>query len=268
MNFENQIRTSARKYLPDSIRKPLGSLCGMLRGRILYPLLGLIFDLKGGRFHADGCVFIIPKNLTTFEFRACFLTRAYEADERMLVQKYILPDDCVLELGACLGIISCITNKLLRNPASHVVVEANPYCLSAIHRNRNLNQAGFLVENCAVSNDARVNFFVNPAYVTGSSAKTSSGHAVAMPGRSLPELAARYGPFSVLIMDIEGSELEVLESSAAVLLNFRLVIIELHDWVVGAAGVNRCREILEQSGFKMVERSYITETWINHKFDA
>jgi hypothetical protein len=68
-------------------------------------------------------------------------------------------------------------------------------------------------------------------------------------------------------MDIEGSELEILESSLDTLRQFRLVIIELHDWVIGAEGVNRCREILQQSGFKMVESSFITEAWINHKFD-
>jgi FkbM family methyltransferase len=262
MNFENQIRNSARKYLPTSIRKPLGNLCGTFRSRMLYPFCGLVFDLKGGRFKADGCVFIIPKNITTFEFRACFLTRAYEADERMLVQKYILQDDGVLELGACLGIVSCITNKLLRNPSRHLVVEANPYCIPAIHRNRNLNQAGFLVENCAISNQVEVSFFINPTYITGSTKENSSEVSVRLPGRSLHELTARYGPFSVLIMDIEGSELEILESSLDTLQRFRLVIIELHDWVIGAEGVNRCRAILQQSGFRIVESSFITEAWI------
>jgi FkbM family methyltransferase len=262
MNFEHQIRSSARKYLPTALRKPLGGLSGLFRSHVLYPFLGLLFDLTGGRFKADGCVLIIPKNITSLEFRACFLLRTYEMDERRLVQKHITPDDSVLELGACLGVLSCITNKRLRNPARHVVVEANPYCLPAIHRNRNFNQAGFLVENCVISNDTRVNFFVNPAYVTGSSAKTNSGHAVVMPGRSLSELIGRYGPFSVLIMDIEGSELEVLESAAEILLNFRLILLELHDWVIGADGVKRCRELLARQGFQLVETSYITEVWV------
>jgi FkbM family methyltransferase len=248
--------------LPPVIRKPLGTASGVFRSHVFYPCLGLLFDLLGGRFKADGCVLIIPKNITSLEFRACFLLRTYEMDERKLVQKFISPDDSVLELGGCLGVVSCIANKRLRNPARHVVVEANPYCLPAIHRNRNFNQAGFLVENCVVSNDARVDFFVDPLYVTGSSAKTHSGHALPLPGRSLAELAGRYGPFSVLIMDIEGSELEVLESSAETLRNFRLLIIEMHDWVIGVDGVNRCRQILTEHGFTMAEQSHITEVWL------
>ena len=262
MNTTDKIRSYARRFLPDSVRKPLGNLAGQFRKRILYPFLGLIFDLKGGRFKADGCVFLIPKKITTFEFRACFLTKAYEMDERKLVRKYIFPEDSVLELGACLGVVSCVTNKLLRNQTRHLVVEANPYCLPAIHRNRDLNQCAFLIENCAVSNQREVTFFLHPDYLVGGTAQKESALPVRVPGRSLPELADRYGPFSVLIMDIEGGELEAMESSAGILRNFRLVIIELHDWVIGVTGINRCHELLQQAGFKLAERSYITEAWV------
>jgi hypothetical protein len=174
MNFEHRVRNNARRLLPPVIRKPLGKFSGIFRSYILYPFLGMLFDLKGSRYEADGCTFIIPKNITCLEFRACFLTGAYEADERMLIQKYVLPEDSVLELGACLGIVSCITNKLLRNPTQHVVVEANPYCIPAIHHNRQRNQAAFLVENCAVSDETEVVFFVNPTFVTGSALRNHS----------------------------------------------------------------------------------------------
>ena len=79
------------------------------------------------------------------------------------------------------------------------------------------------------------------------------------------ELCERYGPFSVLIMDIEGGELEVLETSGDVLKNFRLVIVELHEWTLGEKGVERCRDIFRQLGFQMAERSFITEVWLNPK---
>jgi FkbM family methyltransferase len=262
MTLEQNIRGSARKLLPAFLRKPLGTLAGNFRTYVLYPFLGLLFDLKGGRFKADGCVFVIPKDITSLEFRAVFLLGTHEGDERMLLRKYVLPDDGVLELGACLGIVSCITNKLLRDQKKHVVVEANPYCIPAIHRNRHLNQAGFLVENCAASNQRELNFFVNPTHITGSSAHTRSAVSVRVPGRSLSELDARYGPFSVLIMDIEGSELDTFEASPEALRHFRLIIVELHEAVIGVSGVNRCRELLTLAGFKLVETSYITEVWL------
>lgn len=262
LNATNGIRGIARRFLPGSVRKPLGGLWGQFRGRMLYPTLGLIFDLKGGRFRADGCDFVIPKDITTFESRAAFLTGAYEADERKLVKKFLSPEDSILELGACLGIVSCIANKILRDPAKHVVVEANPFCLPSLHRNRDLNKCAFLTENCAASNDASVMFFLHPRYFVCGTTKVESAFPVRVPGRSLEDLARRYGPFSALIMDIEGAELEILESSREILGAFRLVIIELHDWVIGSDGVSRCRAILEESGFRMVERSFVTEAWV------
>lgn len=262
MKTTETIRNWARRFLPAPVRKPLGNLYGAIRERILLPLLGLLFDLKGGRFRADGCVFIIPKDITTAAFRACFLLRTHEVDERKLVCKYLLPEDSVLELGACLGTVSCVTNKRLRKQARHVVVEANPFCLPALRRNRELNQCDFLVENCAVSNQPTVTFYLRSDYIAGGSTKLNSSLPVQVPGRSLKELADRYGPFSTLIMDIEGSELETLEASVGSLLDFRLIIVELHEWVIGPKGIARCHAILQQAGFKMVERSHITEAWL------
>jgi FkbM family methyltransferase len=266
MNFEQRIRSFARQTMPEALRRPLGTVCGRLRSHVLYPALGLIFDLGGDRFSADGCTFVIPRNITSLELRASFLLRSYEADERQLVRKFFLPEDSVLELGACLGIIACITNKLLLDPTRHVVVEANPHCLPAIHRNRARNQASFLVEHCAVSNEKEVIFSIDPQHITGSSIGNRSGISVRLPGRSLNELVERHGPFSALIVDIEGSELELLESSASTLRTFRLVIIELHETIIGVKGIDRCHSSLQAAGFVLKEKSYITEAWLNASF--
>src|SRR6266705_4550319 len=176
--MEQQIRNGARKYLPGVIRKPLGAMAGRFNQRFIQPLGGLIFDLKGGRFHADGCVFSIPKDATTRAFRACFLTDKYEREERELIQKWLRQDDSVIELGACLGIVSCVTNKLLADKSRHVVVEGNPFCIPALHRNRELNQCGFLVENCAVSTRRDATFYLHPIYVVGGTTQRQSSRPV------------------------------------------------------------------------------------------
>jgi hypothetical protein len=100
---------------------------------------GLVFDLSGGRFRVDGCIYIIPKDTTGRSIRACFLTKKYEVNERYLIPKHVKSTDSVLELGACLGVVSCITNKLLGNSKRHVVVEGSPFCMLALYRNRALN---------------------------------------------------------------------------------------------------------------------------------
>jgi FkbM family methyltransferase len=259
--MEAHLRNAARRYLPARVRKPLGWLAGKSNELVMQPVLGLLFDLKGGRFRADGCIFTVPKDVTSLRYRSCFVSGSYESDERELIRKWIQPGDCVIELGACLGVVSCVTNRLLSDKSKHVVVEANPFCIATIYRNRNLNQAGFLIEHCAVGNQSHVTFYLHPVYIVGGSSQRKSDRPVRLPAKSLRQLENERGPFTALIIDIEGSELEVFESSKDILRRFRIVIAELHDWAIGDAGVERCRQILLESGLVFVGRAGITEVW-------
>ena len=258
--MEQQLREAAHRHLPPAIRKPLGALAGAINALIIQPFLGLIFDLKGGRFQADGCTFIVPKDITSRSFRSCFLQGTYEEHERELIPRFVRPGDKVLELGACIGVISCVTNKLLADKSRHVVVEANPFCLPALHRNKELNHAGFLVEHCAVDDKPETTFYLYPCILAGSSQR-GTNWPVRLPAKSVRQLERERGPFTVLIIDIEGSEREVLESSSEVLKGYRLVIAELHEWAIGAEGVERCRQILSSVGLAFVERAGIVEVW-------
>ncbi len=261
--MEAQIRQAARRCLPDAVRKPLGTVAGWFNTTFLHPLAGLIFDLKGGRFHADGCTFTVPKDATSLSYRSCFIWGTYELEERELIRQWIKPADQVIELGACLGIVSCVTNRLLKDKSRHVVVEANPLCIPTIYRNRDLNQAGFLIEHCAVIGDSRpeVTFYLHPVYIVGGTAQRPTNRPVRLPAKSLRQLERERGPFTALVIDIEGSELEVFEASVDLLKQYRVVIVELHDWAIGADGVERSRQILRDCGLQFMGRAGITEAW-------
>src|SRR5262245_20284205 len=232
--MEQRLRQIARKYLPEPMRKPLGGFAGQLQYNLLLPLEGLIFDLRGGRFHADGCTFVIPKDVTTRKYRSCFLHNDYERDERELIRRWVRPEDRVVELGACLGVVSCVTNKLLADKSRHVVVEANPFCIPTLYRNRELNQSGFLIEHCAVGNEPEVTFYLHPVYIVGGSSQRATNRPVRLPAKSLRQLERERGPFTALIIDVEGSELEVFAGSKDLFLQYRLVIVELHEFAIGA----------------------------------
>ena len=257
----NPLRQHARRFLPDGIRKPLGSAVGKFEEFVFNPLCGLIFDLFVRRFRTDGCVFEIPRDITSTAYRSCFLKGDYEPEERELIKKFIRPADAVLELGACLGIVSCVTNKILADNSRHVVVEGNPFCIPAIHRNRELNHCGFLVENCAVSNEREVTFYLHPVYVVGGTTQRKTSRPVRVPARSLADLESRHGPFTALVMDIEGAELEIFETSQDILKKYRVVIVELHEWAIGAEKVGCCRDILRRAGLVFKQRAGITEAW-------
>ena len=44
------------------------------------------------------------------------LSGTYEKPEREAVLRYRQPNWSAIELGGCIGVVSCITNKLLKNP--------------------------------------------------------------------------------------------------------------------------------------------------------
>jgi len=255
----SQIRQLARRLLPAAIRQPLGTAWG----KSYHWIGGAIFDLKGGRFSVDGCTFIVPKDQTSRGYRSSFLSANYEVEDLDVVRSCVRSTDQVLELGACMGVASCITNKLLADKTRHVVVEANPFCIPWLHRNRDLNQCQFLIEHCAVSQSRDLIFYTNPQMIVSSSIQGGTGAEipVRVPARSLAELDARYGPFTTLIMDIEGAELETLEHARELLTRYRLVIVELHDWALGEEGLKRCREILTAVGLKCQKKVKWVEAW-------
>ena len=259
--MEQQIREIARKYLPERIRRPLGTLIGRFHQEVIRGLMGAAFDLGGGRFRVDGCTLSIPKDLTTRSYRACFFDGSYEAEERGLIRKWVRAEDRVIELGACLGIVSCVTNRLLADKSKHLVIEANPFCIPSIYRNKELNNAGFLVEHCAVDTRPEVTFYLHPLYVVGGTSQRKSNRPCRVPAKSLEQLEREHGPFDVLIIDIEGSELDVFQCSKKALNTYRLVIAELHEFAIGADGVEQCRELLRTAGLTQVDRSGITEVW-------
>ena len=259
--MRTRIRKIARRVLPEAIRKPLGFAAGKFDAAVVQRVQGIFFDLSGRKFKLGECSFTIPKDQTSLAYRASFLSATYEVEDLQVVRACIRPDDRVLELGACMGVVSCVTNKLLKDKTSHVVVEANPFCLPVLHRNREVNQCGFLVEHCAVGQGHDVTFHVNPKLIVSSSLQVKTNTPVRVPARSLAELDARYGPFTALIVDIEGAELDTFESSRDVLRRYRLVIVELHDWALGEAGLERCREILTEAGLQCRQRVKWVEAW-------
>lgn len=240
-------------------------MAGAFRNNIVRPIEGLIFDLRGGRFYTDGCEIEVPKNLTTRSYRACFFTGEYEAEECALVREFVRPEDTVLELGACMGVVSCVTNKRLRDKTRHVVVEGNPFLIPVLNRNREINNAGFLIENCAASTEREVTFYIHPIYVVGGSSQRETEKSVRVRGCSWPELDQRHGPFTTLIMDVEGSELDVLEGAHDLIARYRLVIAELHEWAIGKEKVELCRELLRLGGLQFVKHAGITEVWERRK---
>jgi FkbM family methyltransferase len=243
------------------MRTKIRRLAGRFSGCFIRPIFGFGFDLAGSIYRVDGCEFEIPGHLTDRNYRSAFVFDEYESAERKLVHRFLRPDDCVIELGGCIGILSCLVNSRLKSPGNHLVVEANPELIPMLSRHRAINGAGFRIEECAVSSEPEVNFAVHRLMTHGSLLAQPDARFIKVHGRSLADLHYSHGPFNTLLIDVEGSELEVLKNSRHLLRDYRLVIIELHHDLLGAEGVATCRRILTSVGLRSSAVIKSVEAW-------
>jgi FkbM family methyltransferase len=203
----------------------------------------------------DGCKFTLDKALPA-NVVDLLLENNYEAPERDALKKYLDPELPVIELGACLGIVSCLTNRRLRQPEKHVVVEANPPLVPLLAENRERNSCSFRIVHAALSYGAdEINFKVNDN-ILASSLNGEAQRAVVVSTVTLKLLLDETGFERVtLICDIEGAELQLVEHELDVVRErVSMIIMELHDRMVGDEPTQQMLERLESVGFRMVSK--------------
>lgn len=220
-------------------------------------------------FRAGGCEFNLSKNLFPSGYYSRFLFKTYESPEIALMKKYLDPGDSIIELGACIGVVSCISNKMLDHPENHVVVEANPDLIAEIEKNKANNRCHFSLENALISNQAFKTFYTYNIAISGSlqkkvhNPKLVLSREVQVKGVGFESLQAKYGlKFSVLLMDIEGAEYTLIEENLEFLKGLRLLIIEFHPNIMEHLDTEKYHRYLEEIGFKFAEKIEKTSVYI------
>lgn len=217
-------------------------------------LAGWYFTLFEKTYKVDGLDLVVPFDMTDIRFRGYFPIDFYEKQERLYLKRYLPKDATVLELGACLGIISCITNRLLEHPDRHVVVEANPALIPVIQTNQSRNQCQFKIEHCMISERKTNEFFIGQSILMSSNRRQTT-RKVVVEGRTIAELEQKHGlRFDALFMDIEGGELAVLRENKAKLPDFRVVFLETHPHpeILSPEELAECAQIFAEAGFAKV----------------
>jgi FkbM family methyltransferase len=127
----------------------------------------------------------------------------YETPERRLCQKFLLPEDDVLELGGCLGIVSCKAASKLGPRQRHVIVEANPTLIPIISTNLRRNGFHSQIVHAAIGAGDRVTFNAATHVIDSeTSGEVRNERSVVVETVSASALEEKYGTFSVLVCDI------------------------------------------------------------------
>lgn len=251
-------RVLSRAFQQDGARGVLEVLAQKLkstwrRGEVWQ--LGRFLGMPTDIVRLDGCKFTIDREFVPANVIDLLLSQRYEEPERKALKIFLNPDLPVVELGACIGVVSCLVNRRLRKPENHVVVEANSALLPILEHNRARNSCHFKIVNGAVAYDGeRISFNVSENILASSI--HGEDQPVMVSTVTLQRLLDQYGfERATLICDIEGAELQLVEHELKTLSErVDVIIIELHDRIVGDAPTQQMLARLETAGFEIVNR--------------
>jgi FkbM family methyltransferase len=204
----------------------------------------------------DHCTFSL-EGITDGSTKIELITHSYEAPERRAVSRYARRDLPVVELGGSIGVVSCVTNKLLQNRTAHLVVEANPLAIPYLEGNRKLNHCQFEIANRAIAYGVdSVTFRPNSSMCGNSITVDGDLSPVTVQTARLGDLARDRG-FNrfTLICDIEGVEYDLICQETEVLKSADTIIMETHDRFIGADKTRFMMSKLADLGFKLVEEA-------------
>jgi FkbM family methyltransferase len=231
--------------------------------------IGKLFGASENTVNLDGCRFSINNAAISSDLKEQLLLGKHEKPERTAIKQFLDPRLPVVELGACLGVVSCLTNKRLQDPQKHVVVEANPDLLQLLEENRARNSSGFTILHrvLAYGNDS-VRFYVDDSIIC-SSLSMVSGRAITVQTITLKEILDSFAfRRCTLICDIEGAEVHLFEHEADVIRDrVDLLIIEVHETLLGKKPVDAMLAKLKQMGFTIAYRNWETYVFRNSQGD-
>ena len=208
---------------------------------ICHPLIGrLISRVFQDRIPSRVCVILTASDEVLPSIKASIYWGIYESGELRFIQRYLLCNLDVVELGSSLGVVSShICHKL--NPGRRLVcVEANPRMLPLIDKNTHVNSAGARVEvvHAAIHYSTRrpehVSFSLGGdntnSRITGADTPQTT---IQVPVLALSEILQKHqiGNYT-LVCDIEGAESGLINCDARALEHCQQIIIELHasEW--------------------------------------
>lgn len=202
----------------------------------------------------DGCTFSLV-GITNDSIRVELFTNKYEAAERRAIVRYLKRDLPVIELGGSMGVVACVTNKILTDPTAHVVVEANPLAIPQLELNKKVNGCKFVIVNRAIAYEADSVTFRPSSDLAGSSITRDGDQApVTVAAVQLRELVHDRGFKSfTLVCDIEGLEYDLVCHEADVLKKADTIIMETHARYTGAEKLSEMMAKLKDLGFTLVE---------------
>lgn len=175
----------------------------------------------------------------------------YEVAEARRIGKILQQGDIVLEIGAGIGFVTAL---MLKDPAVARVIsfEANPLLIPKIQRTLADNRLGdqrFELHNAVlgIADSGTVDFHIHRDFWASSLRKTTGTvRSCPVPLANFDRTIQTVRP-NVIVCDIEGGEKALF--SASDIAGVRNVYLEVHQRVLGPAGMRELFQLFHDRGF-------------------
>jgi FkbM family methyltransferase len=228
--------------------------------RFLYHLaLTLFFRFTGKRLQKSSRIKIldVEYDVTIGNGELDIIYHTNILEEYMPFKEFIpSPEAVCIDIGANIGSTSLAWTKTLRTGRIYAI-EPHPETYKTLVRNIQLNGAigRILPYQFAMgSEDGEISLFISDE---GSMAMRPGsykwhGREISIPSRNADSFIEEEGIkyIDILKMDIEGYELEALRGAREVLKITKRIVLEYHSYEL----YKGCLEVLEQSGFMVLQR--------------
>lgn len=199
------------------------------------------------RYNYEGLTFDVFEEHTKYWINQTiderFREKNYEREEIDAIRRILRKDDVVLDLGASLGVTSCVIANTISNPENLVSVEANPNLIENLKHNMELNNKNFIIKEGAVSyNNREVRFNFNGLSHSGSiykkthlmgedrESKYGKYQSVRKTTITPMDLEKEFNKnFTFLSCDVEGEEFDMMYELYPYFKDFNGMIIEFHE---------------------------------------
>jgi len=213
-------------------------IAGVLLNRIFVKFIGIIFS---NNVKHNGVLINVDNDAISDKTKARLFYGFYESAELRFIDKYISGDLDVVELGSSIGVTAKQILKKLNRENRLVCVEANPYLMRTLESNisNEMSHHNITIKNRVISYEHSVGyaqeFYLSTSSLSGSVHESvdvdndvSSGVLVSSTTLSSileEDSIEQY----ILVADIEGAELEIVENDKKAFESCRMIIIELHN---------------------------------------
>ena len=192
-----------------------------------------------------------PDDVVSEHVRSELEQGLYELDEAGGLRDVLDRDAPVVELGAGIGVVSCVVNRMLADPSGHVAVEMHPAAYAVLEQNRVLNGCEFRSLLGAVLYDAEADDVLRPP------APWDPSHRLLPQSRPVALTLAKivdetgWDRFN-LVSDLEGAELPLFEHEMDLLREKAVTInLEIHPHVYGPKRATGVVTMLQDNGFEL-----------------